>query len=260
MNNINTNYIQAGDSAKLLKELPSDYIDLTITSPPYDNIRDYKGYQFDFETIAQQLYRVTKWGGVLVWIVNDQTINGSESLTSFKQAIFLRECGFKLHDTMIWKKDTFSFPDKNKYYQTFEYMFVFVKGKLKTFNPIKDRKNKYAGTKIHGTYRNSNGETIKRNEKWCETICNDYGTRFNVWEQPTEKTNRSGHPAVFPLNLAKDHILSWSNENDIVLDPFIGSGTTALACIETNRKFIGFDISEDYCEIARKRIGEKVII
>ena len=254
-------YIECGDCLKLMQELPDDCIDLTVTSPPYDNLRDYKGYSFEFEPIAEQLYRITKPGGVIVWIVNDGTIKGSESGTSFKQALYFKECGFNLHDTMIWKKDSFTFPESTRYPQNFEYMFVFSKGKIKTFNPIKDRKNKHVGMKIHGTYRQKDGTTTPRGERWTdEGGIKAFGTRFNVWEMPTVKANKTGHPAVFPMQLAKDHISSWSNEGDIVLDPFFGSGTTVIAAIELKRHYIGFEISEEYFEIACKRLDDAEMI
>lgn len=237
-----------------LKQLDDNSIDLVVTSPPYDNLITYDGYSFDFYTIASELYRVIKDGGVVVWIVSDSTINGSETGTSFKQALYFKEIGFNLHDTMIWKKDTASFPDSVRYSQNFEYMFIFSNGPVNTFNPIEDRKNKYTGTKIHGTYRNRNGSIVNRGERWCSSVVGEYGSRFNVWEIPSEKNNNSGHPAVFPESIAKDHIISWSNEGDIVLDPFIGSGTTASACIELNRHYIGFEISSKYFSIANERI------
>ena len=254
-------YIECGDCLELMRELPDCCIDLTITSPPYDNLRDYKGYSFNFEEVAKEIYRITKPGAIVVWIVNDATKNGSETGTSFKQALYFKEVGFNLHDTMIWKKDSFSFPEAKRYPQNFEYMFVFSKGKPKTFNPIKDRKNKCAGMKIHGTYRQKDGNTIPRGERWTdEGGIKEFGTRFNVWEMPSEKANKTGHPAVFPLQLAKDHIFSWSNEGDIILDPFLGSGTTAIAAVETNRHYIGFEISEEYFNICCSRLDEVEVI
>ena len=234
--------------------LDNDYIDLVVTSPPYDNLRDYNGFSFDFYNTAIQLYRVIKQGGVLVWIVSDQTINGSETGTSFKQALNFIEIGFNLHDTMVWSKDTTSYPDSNRYYNTFEYMFILSKGKPKTFNPIKDRKNKYSGHKVHGTSRLPSGETYRKSNDMKTTIP-DYGSRFNVWQIPTEKNSKKyNHPAMMPIQLAKDHILSWSNKGDLVFDPFIGSGTVGVASIQLSREFIGCDISKEYCEIARNRI------
>lgn len=246
-----------GDSAKKLKEIPSSSVDLTVTSPPYDNLRDYNGYTFDFETIARELYRVTKDGGVVVWIVGDATINGSETGTSFKQALGFMHAGFKLHDTMIWHKDSFSFPESNRYPQTFEYMFVFSKGNPKTFNAIRDRQNKCFGMEIHGTYRQKDGTTIPRGKRWSDEMgIKEHGIRHNVWDYPSEKNNKTCHPAVFPFELARDHIISWSNKGDTVLDPFLGSGTTGLAAIDTGRDFIGIEISEEYMKIAKERIDE----
>lgn len=244
------------DCLKTMSNIKDCFIDLTITSPPYDGLRDYNGYAFDFDNVSKELYRVTKEGGVVVWIVSDQTVYGSETGTSFKQALAFINCGFRLHDTMIWNKDTFSYPDSNRYRNTFEYMFVFSKGKPKSFNPIRDRKNKYAGCKVHGTSRLVNGDTYRKsNDK--KTIISEYGVRFNVWDVSTEKNSKKfGHPAMFPERLALDHIISWSNEGDVVYDPFLGSGTTALACLSVNRNFIGSEISEEYVAIINKRINE----
>jgi len=227
-----------------LKLLVDNYIDLTVTSPPYDNLRDYKGYSFNFEGIAKQLYRVTKDGGVVVWVVGDQTINGSESGTSFRQALYFMECGFNLHDTMIYEKNSSSFPaneKSNRYTQIFEYMFIFSKGKPKTTNLIIDKKNKWAG------YKDFSGILKKP--------VPEYSPRNNIWKYTTSFDNTYNHPAPFPEKLVIDHIISWSNKGDIVLDVFMGSGTTAKMAIVTDRNYIGFEISKEYCNIANKRIN-----
>lgn len=235
-----------------MARMPDNYIDLTLTSPPYDNLRDYKGYSFDFKSIAKELYRITKDGGVVVWIVNDSKVKGSKTLTSFKQALFFKKIGFFVHDIMIWKKSTFSSPIKNMYHNIFEYMFVLSKGKPKTFNPLIDRKNKKSGTKTTTTFRGSDGTTSRRSVKRI----NKYGKRFNIWRINEVKNNAQGkHPAPFPEQLANDHIISWSNENDIVYDCFIGSGTTAKMSLKNNRDFIGSEISKEYCKIAEQRIN-----
>ena len=252
--------LQQGDCLELMKQLPDESVDLVVTSPPYDNLRLYNTGKYkgnDYHAIISELYRIIKPGGVCVWVVSDQTVKGSETLTSFRQAIMFQEQGFNVHDSLIWEKDTSSFPDKIRYNNVFEYMFVFSKGKPKTFNPIKDKPNKYAGTKIHGTYRNQDGSITKRNEKWKEKVVSKYGKRNNVWHIPSEKKNKTGHPAVFPLQLAKDHIISWSNEGDTVLDPFMGSGTTGVACKELNRNFIGMELDEEYFKIAKERINNE---
>lgn len=248
--------VYLGDSAEVLKGIPDDIIDATITSPPYDDLRDYHGFTFDFDTIAKELWRVTKPGGVVVWVVNDQTIDGSESGTSFKQALRFRDIGFNIHDTMIWDKGSCAFPDSTRYLQAFEYMFVFSKGKPKTFNPIMDRRNEYAGVRITGTERQKNGETKPFSAKQKSKKVKEYGARFNVWHMPNEKHNTSNHPAVFPLSIPRDHILTWTNAGDLVLDPFMGSGTTGEACVNTGRQFIGVEIAEVYFDYAKKRIEE----
>lgn len=242
-----------------LKMLEDNCIDITVTSPPYDDLRNYNGFSFNFEGIATELYRVTKEGGVVVWIVGDSTKNGSETGTSFKQALYFKKIGFNIHDTMIWSKDTFTFPDKTRYGQSFEYMFVFSKGKVNKVNKIKDRKNKWFGTKVHGTSRNKNGETFRKSNH-NKTVVGEFGERFNVWNIPSEKNNKTGHPAVFPEKIANDHIISWSDESDIVLDPFVGSGTTPKMAILNNRNYIGFEISKEYVDIAEKRIEEAKLL
>ena len=248
------NKIYQGDCLELMKQIEDNSINLVVTSPPYDNLRDYNGYSFNFEGIAKELFRIIKDGGVVVWVVGDATINGSETGTSFKQALYFKEIGFNLHDTMIWEKDTFSFPDKVRYRSVFEYMFIFTKGKLKVFNPIEDKINKYAGCKVHGTSRGKNGITFKKSN--CGTITKEKGVRFNIWKQPNEKNNIFNHPAPFPEKLAEDHILSWSNKGDIVLDIMCGSGTTCKMALKNNRKFLGFEISEDYVKIAEERLKQ----
>ncbi len=246
-----------GDCAEEMKKLDSESIDLVVTSPPYDNLRTYNGFSFDFKEAAKQLYRIVKAGGVIVWVVSDGTENGSETGTSFRQALYFKEIGFNIHDTMIWAKDSCAFPEATRYYPTFEYMFVFSKGKPKTIHLIEDRKNKWGGTNVHGTFREPDGTLKCRSATWKETVCKEYGVRFNVWNVPTEKNNKTGHPAVFPKAIARDHIITWSNEGDVVLDPFSGSGTTAIEALNLGRKFIGIEISEEYYEKSKKRIEEE---
>ncbi len=248
-----------GDCLDVMQKMKSNYVDLTVTSPPYDNLRDYNDYTFDFENIAKELFRITKEGGVVVWIVGDATIKGTETGTSFKQALYFMDCGFRLHDTMIYQKDSISFPEKNRYYPIFEYMFVFSKNKPKTTNLIQDRKNLCANGRKHikGRYRKSDG-VLTRHDK--QNLLKEYGVRYNIWRIPTGcgKSSKDKiayeHPAIMPEKLAADHIISWSNENDLIFDPFLGSGTTAKMSYLYNRNFIGCEISEEYYLIAKKRI------
>ena len=253
------NKIIQGDCLEVMKGFNDNVIDLTVTSPPYDNLRDYKGYDFNFEGIAKELFRITKEGGVVVWVVNDATIKGSETGTSFKQALYFKEIGFNLHDTMIWEKDTFSFPDTNRYRGVFEYMFILSKGKPKTSNLIEDKVNKYAGSSVHGTSRGKDGITfIKSNSG--KTNVRELGVRFNVWHQINEKDNKFNHPAVFPSQLVADHIISWSNKGDLVLDPMNGSGTTTKMAKQLGRNFIGIEVSEEYCKIANERLRQQILL
>jgi len=238
-----------------MKEIDDNSIDLTVTSPPYDNLRDYKGYVFDFENIAKELYRVTKNGGIVVWVVGDQTINFCESLTSFKQAIYFKEvCGFNLLDTMIYGKENYLPPPplSKSYAQQFEYMFIISKGKPNIFKTIKIPCI-HAGKIITRTKRGTN-----ERDGGCSktTLTKDEKTKGNIWFYKTGgggKT-KSIHPATFPEDLAKDHIISWSNEKDIILDPMCGSGTTCKMAKLLNRNFIGIEISQEYCDIANKRL------
>lgn len=237
-----------------MARMEDNFIDLTVTSPPYDGLRTYNGYSFDFESVAKELYRVTKQGGVVVWVVGDATIKGSETGTSFRQALYFKECGFNLHDTMIWYKPDAKPLTHNRYEQSFEYMFIFSKGKPNTFNGIKDKVNKWAGTKEHGTFRDVNG-TTKRKSGHNKKVVSDFGLRHNTWNLNTVKFNKHKHPAIFPEQLANDHIISWSNEEDLVYDPFMGSGTTAKMVLLNNRYYIGSEISKEYCEIIEKRLN-----
>ena len=244
------NRIIHGKCEEVLKSFPDNYIDLTVTSPPYDNLRTYKGYTFNFKDIANELFRVTKNGGVVVWVVGDATIKGSETGTSFKQALYFKEIGFNLHDTMIYEKQFYIPLTHNRYEQCFEYMFVFSKSKPKTFNPIKIN-TLFGGKKSTITHRKTGEQPIRgtnygKERKYTRII-------ENIWKlQPQRK---SEHPAVFPEKLANDHILSWSNKGDIVLDPMCGSGTTCKMAKINGRKYIGIDSGKEYCELSRKRVN-----
>jgi DNA modification methylase len=252
------NSIIEGNCVEVMKSFDENSIDLTVTSPPYDNLRTYKGYVFPFEEIAEQLYRVTKPGGIVVWVVADATIKGSETGTSFKQALHFKEIGFNLHDTMIFQK-TNPIPQiyRKRYNNIFEYMFVFSKGEVKTHNAIKID-CLHAGLQLNGTtYKNySKGE--QKREKMAKPV-KKKKIKGNIWEyvvgKKAEDQEAKEHPAPFPCALARDHINSWTNEGDIVLDPMNGSGTTCISALQLNRKYIGIDMSHEYCELARERIA-----
>ncbi len=240
-----------------LKRMLTESIDLTVTSPPYDALRKYNGYSFDFETIARQLFRVTKIGGVVIWVVGDSTKNGTESLTSFKQALYFNKIGFNVHDTMIYQKKNYVPLNHSRYEQCFEYIFVFSKGSPKTFNPIMVA-CKYPGKmESYGIGRRQNfgvNHSMRSYEKSISKPTKEFKVHPNIFSYTTGK-NRTGHPAPFPQELAQDMILSFSNENDIVYDPFCGSGTVPKVCILNNRKWIASEISSEYCGIILKRIS-----
>ena len=248
-----------GDCLEKMKDIPDVSIDLTVTSPPYDNLRKYNGYVFDFEGIAKELYRVTKDGGVVVWVVGDATIKGSETGTSFRQALYFKDvCGFSLHDTMIYAKNNYIPLTHNRYEQQFEYMFVLSKGKPRVFNALM-KDNKQAGLLKGGTFRQNKDELGKRHR---DVGVAKKSIRPNIFFYNVglhNSTNDKGafkHPAIYPESLAYDHIISWSNEGDTVLDPMMGSGTTGKVAKKLNRRFIGIDISKEYLDIAKRRIED----
>ena len=249
---VNKNYNE--NCLDTMSRMPDNFIDLTVTSPPYDNLRTYNGYSFDFESIAKELYRVTKQGGVVVWVVGDATVKGSETGTSFKQALYFKEVGFNLHDTMIYEKANISFPDSNRYYQAFEYMFVISKGKPKSFNPIKVP-NPLAGKPVNATKRGVDGIVVPDHGMVVGKLRPSESVIRNIWRYANGCQGiGQKHPAVFPEQLANDHVISWSNEGDLVYDPFMGSGTTAKMAILNKRKWIGSEMSEEYCKIIESRI------
>ena len=250
-----------GDCLELMKNIPDGAVDLTVTSPPYDNLRTYNGFSWDFENTARELLRITKNGGVVVWIVGDSyDKKGSETLTSFKQALFFKEIGFNVHDTMIYQKNSYPFPPSNRYYQQFEYMFVLSKGKPKTANLLRQKTKWRKDTNQVSTCRNADGSTsAMKYEKGKEDRILDNVWLINTGYMRTTKDKFAyKHPAMFPEELCEKHILSWSNEGDIIFDCFMGSGTTGKMAVLNNRRFIGIELDEGYFNIAKKRIEEAV--
>ena len=251
-----TDEIYCGDCIDLLRQIADKTIDLTVTSPPYDNLRNYHGYSFNCEQIANELYRVTKDGGVVVWVVGDKVIKGNKSLTSFRQALLFQEVGFNVHDVMIYKKKNTPFMRSNAYTNCFEYMFVFSKGSPKTFNPLKEPTVRH-GEEMLVSNKKADGINNK-----VKRMLNEEKTKTNIWEYAvglggsTRDKIAFKHPAIFPEKLADDHILSWSNPGDVVLDPMCGSGTTCKMAIKNGRHYIGFDISHEYVDIAKTRIAD----
>jgi len=252
------NKLMQGDCLERMKEIPDGGVDLTVTSPPYDNLRSYNGNndqwgEHVWKAVLAELYRVTKSGGVVVWVVGDATIKGSETGTSFKQALWAMECGFRV-ETMIWEKTGSGCLGSNSYYsQNFEFVFIFCKGAPKHGELIKDRENvvKSGKVKVNGAI-NKEGVSMPR-----VVERKPFGKRGNIWRIDPQKN--SLHPAPFPLPLVTDHIISWSNEGDTVLDPFMGSGTTGVACVNTGRDFIGIELDQSYFDIAQHRIDQAAL-
>lgn len=244
--------IYHGDCREILPALPQ--VDLVCTSPPYDTLREYGGHNFNVASCIAPITRSLSKGGVIMWNVADEVINGSESGSSIRQALEFMNLGLNLHDTMIYTKPTSTFPESNRYPQAWEYMFVVSNGKPKTVNLIRDKPNKHAGTKNHGTRRTKNGKllNVTNNREFAEM-----GYRLNWWTIVNRQT--VDHPAVMPMDMAKGHIITWTNNNDLVLDPFMGSGTTLIAAKELSRRAIGIEINEAYCELAAKRLSQDIL-
>ena len=255
--------ITNGDSAVVLSTIKSNSVDLVVTSPPYDELRDYNNdsvWDFNsFKKIARQLYRVVKDGGVVVWVVGDSVVKGNKSLSSFKQALYFQQIGFNMFDIIIYEKAGTAPPHKNRYFNAFEYMFVLSKGNPKTINLLEDKPNKWANHSTFGnvTRREQDGTLTPKGRK----VVKPFGVRTNIWRYnngkgfSTKDKIAYEHPAIFPEKLVQDHIISWSNEGDIVLDPFCGSGTVAKVAGLLNRKWVGIEISSEYCKIANERLG-----
>jgi site-specific DNA-methyltransferase (adenine-specific) len=244
-----------GDNCETLAGMPAECVDLVVTSPPYDDLRTYGGNSWDFERLAGELTRVLKPGGVIVWVVADATINGSETLTSMRQAIHFKDvCGLNAHDTMIYASDRPPL-NSNRYEHAFEYMFVFAKGKPKAVNKIKTRS-------LHGGKQNASRRYYRPNGEVKEMskpgLYNEEKVLPNIWWYSTGQ-EKNGHPAVYPIALAKDHVASWSNPGDVVLDPFAGSGTTLKAAKELGRRFVGIEINPEYVEICHRRLAQDVL-
>ncbi len=251
---IELNEVYCFDCVIGMQKIPEKSIDLVVTSPPYDNLRDYNGYRFEFEKIAEQIFRIMKIGGIVVWVVGDKVKNGNRSLTSFRQAIYFQEIGFNVHDVMIYEKRNTPFMRSNAYTNCYEFMFVFSKGSPNTFNPLKTKTVRQGKEKL---VANKKTDGIN-NKVWGEL--NPEKTLTNIWDYAvglggsTNDKIAFQHTAIFPEKLAKDHIYSWTNKGDIVLDPMCGSGTTCKMAKLLKRNFIGFDISQDYVEIAKERL------
>jgi len=250
------------DCRLTMSYLPPESIDLVVTSPPYDNQRPMSPFPFDaFTEVADGLLRVLKPGGVIVWVVNDQTKNGTESGSSFRQALHFKDIGLNLHDTMIWQKDSCAFPETTRYYPLFEYMFILSKGRPKTINLLADRKNKWANGKkrIRGHEYDRRG-VLNYERKRSGNLLKEYGIRYNIWRVPTG-CGKSGdskllgkHPAIMPESIPRDHIITWSNPGDRVFDPFMGSGTTGLAALKLGREFLGCEVDRAYYNLSKARL------
>lgn len=260
--------IYQGDNVGMLKQHVLDAsIDLTVTSPPYDSLRDYKGHTWDFDELLKELKRVTKPGGIVMWNVADQVVNGSETGTSFRQALKFIDSGWRLHDTMVYEKANFSNPSSNRYHQLAEWMFVFSLGKPKTFNPIKDKPTTALNNPDHARMATFGKNTVRNKDglmqdRGSRKDYSEFGMRGNIWRMKTAGQERPcksiSHPAKMPTAMAHDHIISWSNPGDVILDPFAGSGTTGVEALKLGRHFVGTEIAQEYFEIMQNNLNDWV--
>lgn len=254
--------IICGDNCEVMRQMPSESIDLVVTSPPYDDLRTYGGHSWDFYGVAWNLKRLLKPGGVIVWVVADATKDGSETGTSMRQALHFQSIGLNLHDTMIYQKANAIPLTHNRYEQQWEYMFIFSIGKPRVFQPLKERCLNAGRSNPSGTFRHEGKGTGAAH---TPKPVSDEKIRYNVWPysvgfmKSTTDAIAFKHPASFPEELARDHILSWSNEGDIVLDPFSGSGTTAKMAKHNGRRFIGIEVNPEYVEISKERLAQGVL-
>jgi DNA modification methylase len=253
---IELDQIYVEDCLDTMARMPDSSIDFVLTSPPYDDLRKYNGYSFEFESVAKELFRILKPGGVTVWVVGDATKKGSESGTSFRQALFFKDIGFNLHDTMIFAKENPVPLTHNRYEQQFEYMFVFSKQKPKTFTPLL-KPNQHLGKRTGHYYKTASSITPTKGN--ISKPIRAYSIKNNIWFY-TVGHSGSKHPASFPEQLAQDHILTWSAEGDVVYDPFMGSGTTAKMAKLNGRHFIGSEISQEYADTAADRLSKIGVI
>jgi DNA modification methylase len=245
-----------------LSRMSDDVIDMTITSPPYDDLREYNGYHFPVREIAEALFAKTAPGGVVIWVIGDRTLNGDETLTSFRHALTFQEVGFKVHDTMIYAKNNPIPSDCGKRYrQCFEYMFCFSKGQPKTFNPITQnikQEKAFKSFRITKVGRNDLAhDHVAPKERKIDNIFYYGDTEifyYNVGTSSSEDKIAFQHPAIFPEQLVADQINTWSDPGDLVYDCFMGSGTTAKVAEILGRRWFGSEISEEYVKLAESRL------
>lgn len=251
--------IHCGDNCDLMAQMPRESVDLVVTSPPYDDLRTYGGHSWDFFGVAWHLKRLLKPGGVIVWVVADATRDGSETGSSMEQALHFKRLGLNLHDTMIYKQAGTGAKGSNlAYWQAWEYMLVLSKGTPKTVNRLADRPNAKAGM-IAASGNSQKVAAVGTRSERGERVVPDFSVRQNVWEFPAHDGAGTQHPAPFHFDLARDHIATWSNPGDVVLDPFMGSGTTAKAAKALGRRYVGLEVNPDYCAIAEQRLAQHVL-
>ena len=247
--------IHTADCVRFMETMEAAAVDLVVTSPPYDDLRDYKGFDFDCEAVAKGLAEVVKEGGVVVWVVGDR-INGGRTLTSFDHAFIFRDAGFTVYDAMIFKKRNTPFMRKRAYTNCYDFMFVFSKGTPATFNPLRSPSVR-SGLAPLPYLKGTDGINRK-----TERELSEHKVRTNIWSYAVGRNGTTAdmyafkHPAMFPENLARDHILSWSDPGDLVFDPMCGAGTTCKMAKATGRRWLGVDVSREYTTIARRRVRE----
>ena len=256
------NSIICGDSAEVLKNFPDNSIDMVVTSPPYDGLRDYNGFSLDLHKIGKEIYRVLKDGGIAVMVIQDATKDFAKSLTSFRTIVdWCDNVGFRLFETVIYHKNgTEGAWWKQRFRVDHEYMPIFMKGKKPQYfnkEPLKIP-SKHGGKVMSGSgNRRTDGtlsETVRRpiNTMKCR------GTVWDYLMAGDKNPLKRKHPAVFPDKIPYDCIQCFCPEGGLVLDPFIGCGSTAVMAKVLGRNYIGIDISREYCDLAEERIEKDV--
>ncbi|MBR1921447.1 MAG: site-specific DNA-methyltransferase [Kiritimatiellae bacterium] len=254
------NKIICGDSAAVMEKFPDNSIDMVVTSPPYDSIRDYKGFSADLSKIGRETFRVLKEGGIAVVVIQDQTKNYGKTLTSFRLAIdWCDNAGFKLFECLIYKKLGAEGAWWNKRFRVdHEYMMVFLKGDRPAYfnkDPLKIPSKHGGKVMTGGGTRLTSGIRIATRA----IHINPMKCRGTVWAYETAGDGsrlKHQHPATYPDRLPYDFIQCFCPEKGIVLDPFMGSGTTALAAKSLKRFYVGIDISQEYVDLAERRVVE----
>ena len=259
-----------GDAKEVLKGLPDHSVDLVFTSPPYGDNRKstYKGPKFDeyvdwFVPIADQIKRVVKPDASFVLNIKERAANGERQTYVLELILALKEQGWIWVEEYIWHKKN-SYPGKwpNRFRDAWERCLHFAPSKK--FRMYQDEVKVPVGDWAKNRLKSLSAQDQQRHESQAKSglgrnvsnwVGRDMVYPTNVLHLPTECSNR-GHSATFPKELPEWFIRLLTTEGDVVLDPFMGSGTTGIACLDNSRHYIGVDISPEYAIIAKDRLAQ----